>query len=65
MPGHESFQRGQVFVEAVIMEVNLKDGTDGVGNPECRQLRTIFDDFDLTEEIWRVMLEFLNGVFRF
>jgi hypothetical protein len=45
--------------------VGWKDGTDGAGNLECRQLRTIFDDFDLTEEIWRVVLEFLNGVFRF
>jgi hypothetical protein len=45
--------------------VGWKDGTEGTGNPECRQLRTIFDDFDLTEEIWRVVLEFLNGVFRF
>jgi hypothetical protein len=45
--------------------VGLKDGTDGVGNPECRQLRTIFDDFDLTKEIWRVVLKFLDEVFRF
>ena len=45
--------------------VGLKDGTDSVGNPECRQLRTIFDNFNLTEEIWGVALEFLNGVFRF
>jgi hypothetical protein len=45
--------------------VGLKDGTDSVGNPECGQFRTIFDDFDMTEEIWRVVLEFLDGVFRF
>jgi hypothetical protein len=45
--------------------VGLKDGTDSVGNPERRQFRTIFNDFDLTEEIWRVVLEVPNGVFRF
>jgi hypothetical protein len=45
--------------------VGLKDGTDSVGNPECRQFRTIFGDFDLTEEIWGVVLEFLNRVLRF
>lgn len=53
------------FIRMQTCSVGLKDGTDGVGNPECRQLRTIFDDFDLTKEIWRVVLEFLDEVFRF
>jgi hypothetical protein len=43
----------------------LKDGTGGVGNSDCRQLGTTFDDFDLAEEIWRVVLEFPNRVLRF